>query len=351
MAIENQGATTEVEEQVTEQPQSMDDSIRETLRDIEARNSPPEVPEGTIPEEPEAAAQRIRDAQGKFAKPAVEEAVATEVPAVAAEVPTVPKELQSLGLRKEEAEAFAAAPKVLQDAFVRRADEMFKGVEQYKQAAQYAQTMEKVITPYAATLQSLGLTPDRAVSELMATDNLLRHGSQQDKQAKFVQLAQHYGIDLGSAQQYQQAQPQIDPMYAALQQQVQQLTNKFQSQESSVQQQAEASLNSEITAFAADPNHSHFETVKPHMIALLQAGQAKDLPDAYEQAVYANPTTRASMLQQQLNAQREEATKKAQAAKAAASVNTRTRPSMPVSEPIGSMDDTIRATLRRLQGA
>jgi hypothetical protein len=350
MAIENQGATTEVEEQVTEQPQSMDDSIRETLRDIEARNSPPEVPEGTIPEEPEAAAQRIRDAQGKFAKPAVEEAAAaTEAPAATAEAPTVPKELQSLGLRKEEAEAFAAAPKVLQDAFVRRADEMFKGVEQYKAAAQYAQTIEKVIAPHSSLINSYGISPDQAISEMLSSVNILRNGRPEEKMAHFAQLAQHYGIDLAAAQEHKLAP--IDPHLLSLQQEVQKLSGYIRTQESSVQQQAEASLNSEITAFAADPNHSHFETVKPHMIALLQAGQAKDLPDAYEQAVYANPTTRASMLQQQVNAQREEATKKAQAAKTAASTNTSRRPSMPVSQPIGSMEDTIRAELRRLQGA
>jgi hypothetical protein len=87
------------------------------------------------------------------------------------------------------------------------------------------------------------------------------------------------------------------------------------------------------------------------MSALLQAGQAKDLADAYEQAVYANPTTRAAVLQQQAAAQREEAAKKAQAARAAASVNVPRRPAMPTAQPIGSMDDTIRETFRRLTGA
>lgn len=87
------------------------------------------------------------------------------------------------------------------------------------------------------------------------------------------------------------------------------------------------------------------------MAALLQAGQATTLEDAYEQAVYANPTTRAAMLQQQLQAARDEAAKKAQAARETASINVPRRPSMPVSQPIGTMDETIRATLRRLQNA
>jgi hypothetical protein len=87
------------------------------------------------------------------------------------------------------------------------------------------------------------------------------------------------------------------------------------------------------------------------MAALLQAGQAKDLQDAYEQAVWANPQTRTSLIAQQQQEAKAKATQTAQAAKQAASVNTRARPSMPISQPIGTMDDTIRATLRRLQNA
>jgi hypothetical protein len=117
------------------------------------------------------------------------------------------------------------------------------------------------------------------------------------------------------------------------------------------QQKESEALNNEIVKFSSDPSHSHFESVKSDMAGLLQAGLAKDLADAYEQAVWRNPTIRASILAEQQAEAKKGATQKAQAAKTAASVNVRTRPSMPVSQPIGTMDDTIRSTLRRLQNA
>ncbi|ABR91435.1 Uncharacterized conserved protein [Janthinobacterium sp. Marseille] len=351
MAIENQGATSEVEEQVTEQPQSMDDTIRDTLRELEARGTVPEVPDEVIPDAPDDTAQRTRDEKGKFAAKAADATTGQASAPVDQAVTAEPVSQAPNTWRKEAAAVWPTLPPEARAEIEKREADVHRGIEQYKVAAQFAQTVEKAISPYMQTIQQLGITPDVAIGELMAADHKLRYGQPAEKHAYFAQLAQTYGIDLGAVTQHQQEQPRVDPAVMALQQTVQSLVSKIQTQESSVQQQAQESLNSEIQSFAADPNHSHFETVKPHMIALLQAGQAKDLSDAYEQAVYANPTTRASMLQQQVNARLEESTKKAQAAKTAASVNTRTRPSMAVSEPIGSMDDTIRATLRRLQGS
>lgn len=336
------GATPEEVIEV-EQPATMEDTLRDTLRDIAARNAPPEVPEEVIPPEAAkpAAEGKPRDEAGKFkaeAAPAVPESVAT--PEVAA--PNTWK--------KEAAAHFAALPAEVRAEVARREADFHKGIEQYRQAATFAQTMEKAITPYAATLQSLGITPDKAVAELMASDHRLRYGQPAEKLATIRGLAQHYGVDLSQLGQTQEQQ-YVDPNVTALQQQVQQLTQHLQQQQLTGQQQAQESLTSEISAFAADPSHSHFESVKGHMAALLQAGQAKDLPDAYEQAVYANPVTRAAMLQQQAAQQREEAAKAAKAAKNAASVNVRTRASMPVSQPIGSMEDTMRAILAKHAGS
>jgi hypothetical protein len=357
MPLEDQGATPEVEVPQEDAPKSMDDTIRETLRSLQsADDSTSAAPENGVAagaaEEPEAAAARIRDATGKFAaKPAAEAAPAdpnapadSVNPAAMADALTPPPNTW----KKEVAAKWATLPPEVRAEVERREQDMHRGIEQYKTQAAFAQTMERAIAPYQQTLQQLGLSPDRAIGELMAADHKLRHGSPQEKTAYFAQLAHNYGIDLaGAAQNF----AQVDPKVYALESQAQQLQAQLQQYQQTAQQQAEESLNSEIAAFAADPSHSHFDAVRGHMSALLQAGQAKDLADAYEQAVYANPTTRAAVLQQQAAAQREEAAKKAQAAKAAASVNVPRRPAMPTAQPIGSMDDTIRETLRRLTGA
>lgn len=340
---ENEGATAEVEEVVEQTATSMEDTIRETLRGLKEKGAVVDD-ESTLVDDVEKAA-RIRDEKGKFAKEVAEapsiETETTTAPIVAVKAPNT--------WRKEAQEKFASADPVIQAEVEKRETEFHKGIEQYKAAASFAQSIERAIAPYAATLQSQNVTPERAITELLGADHRLRYGSPQDKANYMQVLANTYGVDMSLAQS--QEQQRIDPNVSAMQQRVQQLEGYLQQQQLLGQQQEQQTLNSEIAAFAADPSHSHFESVRGHMAALLQAGQAKDLADAYEQAVYANPVTRAEMLKQQAEAMRKENALKAQQAKAVASVNVRARPSMPTSQPIGSMDDTIRATLRRLQSA
>jgi hypothetical protein len=350
MQLEDQGATPDVDPTVRDDaPLSMDDTIRDTLRSLQSpEDSTAAAPvDGVVAgavEDPEAAAARIRDAQGKFAAaPAVTDPAAPVVADPAAQVEPAPNTW-----KKEAAAQWGTLPPDVRAEIQRREQDMHRGIEQYKTAAGFGQSIERAIAPYAQTLQQLGVSPDRAIGELMAADHKLRHGSPQEKSAYFAELAHSYGIDIGQATQ---AHAAFNPEQHALQVQNQQLQSQLQSFQQTQQQQAQASLDSEISAFSADPSHSHYETVKPQMIALLQAGQATSLADAYEQAIYANPTTRAAVLQQQATAQRDEAAKKAQTAKAAASINHRPRPAMPVAQPIGSMEDTIRATLRSMQGA
>lgn len=353
----DQAATGEIEQvidnateqQAPEAPVSIDDTIKNTLAEIRSRGEAGEVGKPETPDTPEEKAQRIRDEQGKFAKQTPTDPNAPPVDPNAPAAPASPLDAAPNTWRKEVAATWQTLPPEVRGEVLRREADFHKGIEGYKAAAGFGQAMERAITPYAQTIQSLGITADKAVSELMAADHKLRTGSPQEKNAYFAQLAQNYGIDMAAVQQVEQTP--IDPNIAALQQQVQRLSGFIENQQSQGKQQEEATLNSEIASFAADPKHSHFESVKGHMAALLQAGQATSLPDAYEQAIYANPTTRALVLAQQQAEQRAAAAQKATAAKTAASVNTRPRASMPVSQPIGSMEDTIRATLRNLQGA
>lgn len=353
--LENEASTGVVEEQVIDPVEqaapvvekSMDDTIRDTFNSIKARGDEAPIESGKAPESDEEKAQRIRDAQGKFAKaPVPADNAAPIIPAEPVPA-TIPPELQKLGLRKEEAEAFAKASPEVQQAFQRRANEMFQGMEQYRAKAQFADTMERTLAPHMDTINGFGVTPDVAIGALLNADRALRSGTPEQKQQYLAKIANDYGIDIASVQAY--VPPPYNPTVSALEQKVQQLEGFFQQQVTQGQQREQETLNSTIAQFATDPKHSHFESVKAHMSALLQAGQAKDLPDAYEQAVWANPTTRAAALAEQQAKARQEATQKAQAARAAASVNTRARPSMPVSLPIGSMDETIRSALRNIQ--
>ena len=342
MLENDEGATPEVEETEI----SMDDTIRNTLAEIEARGVEPDEPETE-----EETAARVRDEQGRFAKKdePPPEPVAEEQPPEPTETPvSVPPEIQRLGLRKDEAEAFAQASEAVKNAFIRRSEEMHRGIEQFRSNAQFGQTMQSVIQPHMQTLQALGVSPDKAIAELLGADQKLRYGTPQQKQAYFAELGRAYGIDISGLPE----PAPIDPNVQSLQQKVEQLSGWIQQQTLVGQQQEQAALNSEISRFSSDPKHSHFEAVRNHMAALLQAQQATTLEEAYDMAVYANPVTRAAVLAEQQAAadaaRRAEAAKRTQEAKRAAAVNVSRRGAMPAKQPIGTMEETIRATAERL---
>lgn len=341
---DSQGATTEVENVVEEQPKSMDDTLRETLDSIRTRSE-------TSDEIPVVGKNLAED--GKFAKTeeSPTEVTSDQEKPLVENTPTVDPVVTAPNTWKKEAQAtWAALPEVARQEIAKREGDFHKGIEQYKQAATFAQSISQIVAPYEATLRSLNVTPDKAIAELMAADHRLRYSQPQDKAAYFKQLAQNYGIDLNSLGQTEQENEYIDPTVSQLQNEVQQLRAFQQNQQFQVQQQVSNQVNTEIQTFASDPSHNHFPTVREQMGHLMTANTTLSLKDAYEQAIWANPTIRPSLLQQQAESQRQENAKKAQAAKQAASVNVRSRSSMPISKPIGTMEETIRDTYQRLTG-
>jgi hypothetical protein len=349
-AIMNEEIDLSTEEEVIEpvveaktETKSMDDTIRETLEQINTRGQETE----------EQAEQRLRDEKGRFAKKSEEnppeipvEPTETlpEEPKVITE-PSVSPELQKLGLRKEEAEAISANPVAMQ-AFIRRSEEMHKGLEQYKEKAQFADVIGQVLSPYMHTIQAAGVHPAQAVQHLFAADHALRYGNQQQKLDMMHKIARDYGIDISQAQEYSASQPQVDPQVDQLKSELQQMRSWIQQQNQAREWQERQQLDSEIERFKSDPSHIYFEQVRGDMAGLLQAGLASDLKDAYEKAIYANSTVRSQVLAKQQAEDTEkakrEAAQKAQAAKQAAAVNVPKKGSLPAKKPVGSMEDTIR---------
>jgi hypothetical protein len=340
---------------------SMEDSIRASLEEIRSRDkepteTPAEVPTETATEEKPA---RVRGADGKFAKsdasgtpndggnpdataaPAAADAVqpgaATEPAATTVQPPASWK-----GTAKAK---FAALDPEIQQEVLRREGDFHKGVEQYKQAAGFGQEVHKAIQPYMQTLQGLqqqGVTPAAAIERLMNHDHVLRYGTQEQKREAVARLVQAYGVDMT------QALPYVDPQVEQYKQEIARRDQMLQQFTQTQAQREQAELNSQIEA--ARQGKEYFDEVRPHMAALLQAGQAKDLNDAYDQAVWARPDLRQAMLAKQQEALRIEQAEKAKAAKQAAAVNVSARGTFPAAKAVPDMKEDIRANYRRLMG-
>lgn len=240
-------------------------------------------------------ATRARDEAGRFAA----KAPAEPAPEPIAPVPeAAPTRQAPSSWKKEAAAEFAKLPQHVQDEVLRREGDFHKGIEGFKSHADAGRAYQKALEPYQETLKSLGVDGVTAVSELMKADHVLRNAPESVKFQKLMELARVYRIDL---------QKQFSPDVARYEQELFTTREQLKQLQSQTQESTNASLNSEIERFKSAPGHELFEEVRVHMASLLSGGVATDLEDAYQQAVFANPQTRTSLLEQQKAKAAEEA--------------------------------------------
>jgi len=192
---------------------------------------------------------------------------------------------------------WAELPKDIQQELSKREADFHKELTKHDEERNFGRQIERVVTPYMAQIRAEGATAPQAIESLLNMAHLLRVGTPQQKSDLLLRTAQQWGVDLRQALQVQQTQPQLPPQFQNALGEIQGLKAKLEQQEALKKQQEDAEIQSQIKTFSADPKNVHFEAVKAHMASLLSSGLAKDLQDAYDQAVYANPHTRSSLLE------------------------------------------------------
>lgn len=221
--------------------------------------------------------------------------------------------------KKDYHEVWQTADPRLKEYAWQREEEMKAGVQPLLTKAQFADQMQQAIEPYMQNIRGLGIEAPQAVKALMEADNILRHGSAQQKQQYFATLAQQYGINMGEVQ----TQP-VDPNFYAIQNELAQVRGEvlnWKQQQESAQNQA---LLNEITQF--QQKAEYFEDARPTMIQLLNSGVAKDLDDAYQKALRLDNdlfTKQQQSLQAKADAEKREASNRAAKAARAAAVSVK----------------------------
>lgn len=112
------------------------------------------------------------------------------------------------------------------------------------------------------------------------------------------------------------------------------------------QSQTQAPIQSQINAMAGDAaNYPYFNDVRPTMAAIIQTGAAKTLAEAYEQAVWARPDIRTSLIEMERKKSADaESAKVAKAQQAAVSITGSPRGAKALDE---HLDEDLEATVRR----
>jgi hypothetical protein len=254
---------------------------------------------------------------------------------------------------KEAATWWEKVPPQVQAEIHKREQDIFKGIEQYREAANVGRAYQEVLTPYQADIQAAGINPVEMFQNFAANHWILSKGTPEQKLTVVKNLISHYGIDVNALAGEATDQPYVDPEIKALRDKIAELENGVLQQRRQAEQARMAEVTKLVQAFASDPKNIHFPVVEAEMARLIQAGLANTLEEAYEKAVYANPQTRAAETER-LKTEAIEAERKriaaltAKKAATAANVNTTAKP-FGATAPVGTLEDTIAQTLANIR--
>jgi len=275
------------------------------------------------------AEERARDESGRFTKAEREakQAQATEKQAgkqpEQAEVP--PLEMPA-SLKREFGDKWKSLPRDVQEFWADREKTIHQGFTKMDDERSFAKNMREVITPYQAMIQAEGSDPITATKTLLNFAYTMRHGSQDQKLALFDSMCDLYNLNRQDIyNRWTGNAPRTDPQVSALQQELNALKGQITQEQQFRQQAEDGQVNATIDDFASQPGHEHFEAVRYEMGLLLKEGIANDMEDAYQRAIWANPSIRSTLTAEQTQADQtkrvaEAAAKVQQARKAGSSV-------------------------------
>lgn len=250
---------------------------------------------------------------------------------------------------KEMAPHFEKLAPEVKTYLAKREEDYTNGISQYKQAADYGHAIANVIAPYHAHIASRGVDVPTALKFLLNADYVLTTQGPQEKANLIVKLINDYKIDRALLGDQPVAK---DPSIEALEKRLAKSEGTLTQFQHEQLESNRTKVQKAVDTFAANPKNVYFNELSDDIVRLINAGYT--LEDAYEKAVWANPLTRAKE-QGRLDKEKSEASKKAASeaaakAKKASRSNVKDTPSGRASSTnlLGSMDDTLRATLRTI---
>lgn len=250
---------------------------------------------------------------------------------------------------KEKHELWGKLPTDAQEYYEKREKEFLDGLEQYKGDAGFAKELRDVLTPYKPMLAAQGVSEKDAVGYLMNAHYRLTNGTAEERAAAYRQI----GADLGLVQEIEDPDaPPVDPMVRQLANEVRELKGERTAEQQARFNEHKTRCEDQTNAFASDPANVYFNEVAPDMVLHVKAGLP--LAEAYKKAVWGNPVTREKEIARMQTAAAEklkaDAKTEAETARKATSTNVRSAstPRAPT-EPKGTMDDTMRDTLKKIR--
>jgi hypothetical protein len=331
---------------------SMDEIFDELELEAEEVEEVDEAPEPDEPEEEETPEpERVEP---------VKDAKAPEAAPVEAEEPLEPRlNVPPTTWTAEAKSKYNALPAWAKKEIHKREEDAIRGVTSLKEKAVYGDRLTKAVQPYQALLNNQGLDTERAVQGMLNTYYQLETAAPQQKAILIRDLANRYGVDLTQIKPDPEAD-RLNSVISPLYQQITQLQQHIQGQQQTSERQKLDEANKLIEDFAGktdergQPVYPYFHNVSEVMSDFIEKGRATTLEQAYEMAVYADPTIRSLIVSEQ--AKREDEKRKAEAkaradkARKANKLNVTRKGSHDTrqSAPTGSLEDTLNSTYESL---
>jgi len=269
--------------------------------------------------------------------------------------------------RKEAAEAFSSLPALVQAEIVKREQDIFRGIEQYKSHAQVGQVFDEALKTFVPLFQRFNLNPADAAKRALTAHFNLTLSSPTTRVNIDNSLLSDYGISIeslgGSAPTLGPDGQLLGPTGPSLmEQEIQHLRAQLSqvSETTTMMQrrhaeQIHSQVRVDVEKFASDPANLYFNELTADMEQLIRSGAVTDLPAAYERAIWLNPAVRAKEIAR-LSARQSASTGAATAAKidaarraTAVNVRSQSHPAKNPGEPLGSMDDTLTETMNKIK--
>ena len=172
-----------------------------------------------------------------------------------------------------------------------------------KRSAQYEE-LDQIFAERHQQFALDGMTGPQAVNQLLAISDFAAadpegfvHWFAAQRQLDLPGLVSGAGQNTSNG-----AAPQTDPNLSALQTQVSLLSQQLEQHSSASYEQQRGAVQMEIDDFRSalgpggTPLFPYFDMLETDMAALIRAGTAATLEDAYEQAAWANPVVRTALL-------------------------------------------------------
>ena len=258
---------------------------------------------------------------------------------------------------KEAIVKWATIDPTVQQEILKREQDIFKGIEEYKGRAEVGDKYSQVVAPYKPILDQEGIDPVQMFQNFTSNHYLLSRGTPEQKTQLGALMVQSYGLDLvaiarhlDAAGTYKQPNPEIQ----SLQAKINELEKSQQTFSAREQEAAQSRVMQEVNDFAKDPAHPYFDEVVDDIVKFISSGVSTTLQDAYDKAVYANTATRRKELDRLKtdaeNSALEKLNKRGQKVAAATAADLRANPKpRSGATPTGTMDETMAETLAAIK--